>query len=387
MKKAFTLLLVAASFSLLASTQTKANNICFTDGFGYTWKISYWPTGNGGYSGTGTVDIGSGTLWNVTGWGQFSDFSGNVELHAVNPSPDGCTLSTDSFVYVGTAQVYKNGGSNSWSGSGTWNSYCACTINSSGTWDASGPCGSSKQQNINPNGPAKHMAAALKSSNTICFTDGFGYKWTVTYVPHCGGLYTGTGTVNIGGGDIWNAVVSGQFESLTGQVSLAAINPAPDGCTSASDSFVYVGSAQVLKGSSTSWSGAGNWNSYCFGGVLNSGTWSATGPCNASGNLRVDPNGPATHGSIISLIISPNPANNHSSISFKLSKQSQVQVTVFNYLQQPVKVLVSGSQSAGKQTYNWDLKDMSGKTVSSGLYRVVAVIDGKAYTNSIQVIR
>jgi len=391
MKKVFTLALIAG-ISMLAATTVKANTICFTDAFGYRWNITYSSDGNGHYAGTGTVDIGSGTLWNVVAASQLANLSGSVELHALNPNPDGCTQYTDSFVYVGTCQVVRSGGQTiSYSGSGSWNSYCFGGVLNSGTWDASGPsCSSPKSIQIDPKGPASHViVSGSKASNTVCFTDGFGYVWMITYSPNGSGGYWGTGTVNIGSGTLWNVNASGEFASLSGDVQLHALNPNPDGCNSYSDSFVYVGSAQVFRsgGSTTGWSGSGTWNSYCFGGVLNFGTWGASGPCGSGKSIGVNPNGPATHGSIISLVVSPNPANNHTAITFKLSKQSQVNVTVYNYLQQPIRVLANGSQSAGKQSYNWDLRDMSGKTVSNGLYRVVAIVDGKSYSSNVQVIR
>jgi len=389
MKKTSTLVLIAG-LCMLAST-IKANTICFTDGFGYRWSITYSSDSKGHYSGWGTVDIGTGTLWNVSAWSQLSNLSGPVELHAVNPAPDGCTSNSDSFVYVGSAQVFRSGGhTTSWSGNGEWTSYCFGGPLNSGTWDASGPCGAGKSIKVDPNGPASHVTtSAKKSSNTVCFTDAFGEVWRITYSPNGSGGYWGTGTVDIGGGVLWNVNASGEFASLSGDVVLHALNPSPDGCTTYSDSFVYVGSAQVFRngGSTTGWSGSGTWNSYCFGGVLNTGDWSATGPCGSGKSIRVDPNGPASHGSLITLVVSPNPAKNNTSISFKTSKQSQVQIIVYNYLQQPVRVLTNGAQSAGKQTYNWDLRDMNGKAVNNGLYRVVALINGKSYSSTLQVIR
>ncbi|MBV9961395.1 MAG: hypothetical protein JO072_04040 [Parafilimonas sp.] len=390
MKKVFTLVLIAG-ISMLAST-TKANTICFTDGFGYRWTITYSSDAKGHYYGTGTVDIGSGTLWNVTAWSQLANLSGSVELHAANPNPDGCTSASDSFVYVGTCQVSRSGGHTmSWSGNGGWTSYCFGGVLFTGTWDASGPCGSGKSINVDPNGPASHkgIVSARKSSNTVCFTDVFGYVWNITYSPNGNGSYWGTGTVNIGTGTLWNVNAYGELSNLSGDIELHALNPTPDGCNSASDSFVYIGSAQVFRsgGSTTGWSGSGGWTSYCFGGVLFTGTWDASGPCGSGKAIKVDPNGPATHGSLITLVVAPNAAKNSTSISFKTSKQSQIQVTVYNYLQQPVRVLANGTQASGKQTYNWDLKDMSGKAVSNGVYRVVAVVDGKSYSSTIQVVR
>jgi flagellar hook capping protein FlgD len=392
MKKVFTLALIAG-ISMLAGSMAKANTICFTDAFGYRWNITYSSDGNGHYAGSGTVDLGGGLIWNAYAASQLANLSGPVELHAINPNPDGCVSYSDSFVYVGTCQVFRSGGQTTgYTGSGEWTSYCFGGALNSGTWDVSGPCGTGKSISVDPKGPASHVlnsSTAHKSSNTVCFTDAFGEVWIITYSPNGNGGYWGTGTVDIGGGVLWNVDASGEFSNLTGDVELHAHNPNPDGCNTYSDSFTYVGSAQVFRsgGQTTGWSGSGTWMSYCFGGVLNVGTWDASGPCGMGKATRVDPNGPATHGTIISLVVSPNPATNHTAITFKLSKQSQVNVTVYNYLQQPVKVLANGSQAAGKQNYNWDLRDAKGNAVSNGLYRVVAVINGKSYSSNVQVIR
>jgi hypothetical protein len=58
------------------------------------------------------------------------------------------------------------------------------------------------------------------------------------------------------------------------------------------DSFTYYGNAQITgTGKSTTFTGSGDWVSYCAGSVLFTGTWAASGPC--SGNLKSLPYGPA----------------------------------------------------------------------------------------------
>jgi flagellar hook assembly protein FlgD len=56
-------------------------------------------------------------------------------------------------------------------------------------------------------------------------------------------------------------------------------------------------------------------------------------------------------------------------------------------MKQPVKVLANGLQSAGQHIYTWDAISANGSQLTNGLYRVVAIIDGKIYSSAIQVMR
>ncbi len=56
-------------------------------------------------------------------------------------------------------------------------------------------------------------------------------------------------------------------------------------------------------------------------------------------------------------------------------------------MQQPVKVLVSENQSSGAHSINWNGQSASGSRVPNGIYRVVAIIDGKVYSETMQVIQ
>jgi len=353
------------------------NTVCFNDGF-YNWKITYTDAGDGMYSASGSLNV-DGVDWRVSGWGKFANHAGTVEFHAANPNADGCNSGyTDSFTYYGTAQITGNGQNTTFTGSGDWVSYCGGGVYSTGTWGAYGPCNNSLKSL--PYGPAKHNATTdKKSSNSVCFNDGF-YNWKITYTDQGSGNYSVTGSLNVDGVD-WRVYGWGDFANHSGTVELHAANPNPDGCNSYSDSFTYYGTAQITgNGQKTTFMGSGNWTSYCFGGVLFTGTWAAYGPC--SNSLKSVPYGPAKHANVFSMQVSPNPLKNTSTLSYKLLKESQVKITIYNYMQQQVKVVVNKKENAGSHSYVVD-----GSSLINGSYRVVAIVDGKSYSYALQVAK
>ncbi len=64
----------------------------------------------------------------------------------------------------------------------------------------------------------------------------------------------------------------------------------------------------------------------------------------------------------------PNPFNPNTTVSFSLRMPGHVQVVVFNILGQKVRTLVNESMSEGEHRVAWDGTDLSGKTVSNGVY-------------------
>lgn len=389
MKKTF-YSLTGIVLSLCLCFSAKAKNFdgttCFTDGFGYVWTLNYTGDQSGNVTATGTVDIGGGQIWNAVGEAYGKGGTGTVHLNAINPSPDGCNSFTDSFVYVGTATIDRTTQHYTDYGSGTWESYCGCSVLNSGTWDATGPCGASLKI-TNPNGPAVHSQESIalrKALGKTCFTDAFGYVWEVHYVPQCNHLYYIQGKVDIGQSIRWDVSGYATINQLSGPIELHAVNPHPDGCTRNSDSFVYVGTISIAKSAgSYSSSGTGTWESYCAGSAINGGTWDATGPCNATLQHKVDPNGPAAHvADAFRFKVSPNPLKSSSVITYNLAKESKVSITVYNYMQQPVKQIINRTESVGKHSYVID-----GASLSNGVYRVIANVDGKSYTTSLQVIK
>jgi hypothetical protein len=64
----------------------------------------------------------------------------------------------------------------------------------------------------------------------------------------------------------------------------------------------------------------------------------------------------------------PNPFNPETQISYNLTKDSQVSVTIYNLLGQKVKTLFEGYQSTGIQTLIWNGRNDQGEQLSSGIY-------------------
>jgi len=73
-------------------------------------------------------------------------------------------------------------------------------------------------------------------------------------------------------------------------------------------------------------------------------------------------------GNILTLANYPNPFNPTTTISFSLTSESDVSITVYNVKGQQVKQLVNDQLSAGSHTVEWSGKDNSNKSVASGIY-------------------
>jgi len=241
-----------------------------------------------------------------------------------------------------------------------------------------------KAQNANP---------CNTSYNRICMDDGFGYHYNsrdIT-VTDCNKVYA-TGTATNINSVSWRTQTWADFSGgADGSFEMHVVNPAPDGCTAYSDSFVYKGNMSIMyAGGVRSYSGSGSWISYCSGTEINFGTWTASGPCGSGFQVAPKTNGPSPAKSGregFSMKISPNPVRNFTNITYNLAKSSSVNITVYNMMQQPVKVLVSENQSSGAHSINWNGQSASGSRAPNGIYRVVAIIDGKVYSETMQVIQ
>ena len=64
----------------------------------------------------------------------------------------------------------------------------------------------------------------------------------------------------------------------------------------------------------------------------------------------------------------PNPFNSNTVIRFALPQPSQVELTIYNLLGQPVAVLVQGPSEAGTFSVRWDGRNQAGHELTSGVY-------------------
>ena len=216
----------------------------------------------------------------------------------------------------------------------------------------------------------------------LCFSDGFGYVYTVALHPAGGGVFTGVGTSTAYSASTVTLKITLSSPS-SGTIQMKVVNDAPDGCTNASDYYVYTGTVAISGGGGT---GSGTWISYCSGSAIGSGTWVASGPCASKG---IKPGVKPTTGAaqlkaatkpVIS--VTPNPVISQTQIAYNVATAGKVSITVYNSMQQPVKTLVSQMQAAGNYTVSWNASQ-----VPAGVYKVVAVIGTEVYTSSIQVVR
>ena len=64
----------------------------------------------------------------------------------------------------------------------------------------------------------------------------------------------------------------------------------------------------------------------------------------------------------------PNPFNPATTIQYALPQATDVELTVYNVLGQPIRKLVAEHQSAGRYAVEWDATNDSGHSLSSGMY-------------------
>lgn len=77
---------------------------------------------------------------------------------------------------------------------------------------------------------------------------------------------------------------------------------------------------------------------------------------------RVEPEGLPT------LVVSPNPAQSRTRVSFNVPKASKVIVGIYDKTGRLIRTLADGDFSTGKHSLSWNGRDSGGKTVSTGTY-------------------
>jgi hypothetical protein len=83
----------------------------------------------------------------------------------------------------------------------------------------------------------------------------------------------------------------------------------------------------------------------------------------------------------------PNPFNPETEISYTLSKDTYVNLTVYNILGQKVKTLVDGFETAGPKSVIWEGTDEGGNQIGSGVYFYRISAGGFVQTNRMIMLR
>lgn len=243
------------------------------------------------------------------------------------------------------------------------------------------------------------ISAKEAMADNICFQDDGGLRWKLAYT-NTDFLYSATGTVYADYLGTWN--VWGWWNSITGEGELHAINPNADNCQSGfADSFVYYfsdgqGYHDKKLGGDPVFTASGTWQNFCSGDDAGSGTFSLA-DCNHDQHLKPGNKTPSgvkqgmtnvrTDKKAFIIKVSPNPVSNSAVIQYTLSHQANVNITIYNYMKQPVKMLANEMKAAGTYTVSWNTRSSNGGTIVPGIYKIVAIVNGKSYVSTIQVVR
>jgi hypothetical protein len=83
----------------------------------------------------------------------------------------------------------------------------------------------------------------------------------------------------------------------------------------------------------------------------------------------------------------PNPFNPSTTISFSISKEGNVELSIYNIKGQKIKQLAVEHISAGEHSYIWNGEDSNNKQVSSGIYFYKLAYGGFQQTNKMLLIK
>ena len=231
------------------------------------------------------------------------------------------------------------------------------------------------------------------TEHKICLKDNYGNKWKLE-ITRVGDVRYVRGWVYPLVGNPYRA--KGFYDYSTAEVQLHAVRPKSDNCQNHYDSFAYFGNGGGYydhnNGGDPFFGASGTWEAYCHGGkVVDEGEFQLV-DCNHNIHLP-DPalgtpsNKPVVVKPLITMLASPNPMINTTKIDFVMEKKAQVQMVVYNYMQQPLKVLVNEVKNAGKHSIVWDGRISNGTKAIPGIYKIISVIDGKSYSTNLQVLR
>jgi hypothetical protein len=71
----------------------------------------------------------------------------------------------------------------------------------------------------------------------------------------------------------------------------------------------------------------------------------------------------------------PNPFNPETTIKFKISERTKIQIKIYNSLGKEIEILKDNEYSPGEYNINWDARDNNGKLLPSGVYFIQFISD------------
>jgi hypothetical protein len=83
----------------------------------------------------------------------------------------------------------------------------------------------------------------------------------------------------------------------------------------------------------------------------------------------------------------PNPFNPHTAVAFSVDRPQKVCITVYDMAGHRVSVLTNQMYSAGSHAIDWDGRDATGRSVSSGTYLVRMESAGRAESKKVMLVR
>jgi len=90
---------------------------------------------------------------------------------------------------------------------------------------------------------------------------------------------------------------------------------------------------------------------------------------------------------VLELTNYPNPFNPETTIQYSISKDSPVELTVYNIKGQKVKTLIDETQTKGIHEVIWDGTDANNKSVSSGIYLYKLTSEGKTDMRKMMMLK
>jgi flagellar hook assembly protein FlgD len=87
----------------------------------------------------------------------------------------------------------------------------------------------------------------------------------------------------------------------------------------------------------------------------------------------------------LNLKVTPNPMSYNTTISYNLTRESVVSVSIFSVSGQKICTLLNETQAPGYQTLEWHGKGENGAPVQSGLY--ICLLKTKEYSVSQKILK